>query len=817
MKLPLSWLREFVAVDASADEIAHRLSVAGLVVESIERTAPRFSGVVVAKVLEAGRHPNADRLSLCQVDAGSHGRFSVVCGASNARTGMTAALAMVGARLSGAGKGHGGAEQRSDDSPPLEAAVIRGVRSEGMLCSERELALSAEHGGILDLPDDAPIGHDLADYLHLTDTVLDVEITPNRGDCLSILGLAREVAALFGVSLQIKRPRRAPSSRAGKVAFSVDINAPDLCPRYAALPMSGVKLGQSPLWMRRRLESCGMRALNNVVDATNYVMLELGQPLHAFDLARIDGGRIVVRRAHSDREFTTLDGVARTLENDDLMIADGTKPLAIAGVMGGLNSEVGESTTTILLESAYFAPGAISKVSRRLGLRSEASYRFERGIDRSGQPAALARVAELIAANAGGKIAGALVDIDAEPAPYREIALKLDAMASLLGVEIKPEVVRARLKSLGARVSAAGRGTLKVVPPPWRPDLNEPADLAEEVARISGLEDIPSLLPPRISAIAPASRERAFLAGTREVLIGAGLTEAMTIAFIAPAENQHFPGLGANPAPVRVQNPLSAELGEMRLSLTAGLLAALRFNLNREAASFHAFEIGKVFAMEGDVARERQTLGAISYGPYLRGSIGERGVEAGFFTMKGIVESYFAALGLGERISMSAADPARVPFLHPGRAAEVTLDNSSIGCLGELHPAAAMRLGLNAPCAVCELDLTSLLSYGFAPRRAIEPPPRFPAIRRDVALVIDRDFPADSVIGTLWEVASPLLEDVEVFDVYEGTAVAQGKKSIALTCRYRAKDRTLTDEEVNLVHAALVQQVCTRLGAEMRQ
>jgi phenylalanyl-tRNA synthetase beta chain len=817
MKLPLSWLREFVEIDASADEIAHRLSVAGLVVESIERTAPRFAGVVVARVLEAGRHPNADRLSLCQVDAGPHGRFSVVCGAPNVRSGMTAALAMVGARLSAAGKGHGGAEQPAEDAPPLEAAVIRGVRSEGMLCSERELALSTDHGGILALPDDAPIGHDVGEYLHLDDTVLDVEITPNRGDCLSILGLARDVAALFGAPLRPRRPRRAPASRAVGVAFSVDINAPDLCPRYAALPMSRVKLGQSPVWMRRRLELCGMRAVNNVVDATNYVMLELGQPLHAFDLAKIEGGRIVVRRAHGDREFTTLDGVARTLEADDLMIADVAKPLAIAGVMGGLNSEVGDSTTEILLESAYFEPAAISRVSRRLGLRSEASYRFERGIDRAGQPAALARVAELIADNAGGKIAGALVDIDAQPAPHREIALKLDSMASLLGVTIAPAVVRRRLNALGARVSAGGRATLKVVPPPWRPDLNEPADLAEEVARLSGLEDVPSVLPPRISAIAPNSRERAFFAGTREVLIGAGLTEAMTIAFVAPADNRNFPGMAAAPAPVRVQNPLSAELGEMRLSLMPGLAAALRFNLNREAAAFHAFEIGKVFAMEGDVAREHQTLGAISFGPYLRAGIGERVVEAGFFTIKGIVESYFAALGLGGRLSMRAADPVRVPFLHPGRAAEVRFDDSPIGYLGELHPAAAMRLELNAPCAMCELDLTSLLSYGFAPRKAIEAPPRFPAIRRDLALVVDRDVPADSVIRTLWEAASPMLEDVEVFDVYVGTAVAQGKKSVALACRYRAKDRTLTDEEVNLVHAALVEQACVRLGAELRR
>jgi phenylalanyl-tRNA synthetase beta chain len=803
MKLPLSWLREFVETDAPVDEIAHRLSVAGLVVESVETTAPRFQGVVVARVVEAARHPNADRLSLCQVDAGATGRFSVVCGAPNVRTGMIAAFAVVGARLA--------------DAPPLEAAVIRGVRSEGMLCSERELGLSTEHAGILALPADGPVGHDLAEYLHLADTVLDVEITPNRGDCLSIVGLAREVAALFGAPLKVKRARRAPASRAAAVSFAVDIDAPDLCPRYAALPMTGVKLGASPMWMRRRLELCGMRALNNVVDATNYVMLETGQPLHAFDLDKIDGGRIVVRRAHGDREFTTLDGVKRALDPDDLMIADAGKPLAIAGVMGGLNSEVGDATRTVLLESAYFEPAAIAKTARRLGLRSEASYRFERNIDRAGQIAALVRAAELIAVTAGARTAGAMADVDARPAPGREIVLGLDAMASLLGVAIKPDIVRRRLKSLGARVGAAGRGALKVTPPPWRPDLNEPADLAEEVARLSGLDDIPSLLPPRIAASAPVSRERAFFAGTREVLIGAGLSEAMTIAFVAPPDNQRYTGVTPNPAPVRVQNPLSAELGEMRLSLMPGLLTALRFNLNREAAAFHAFELGKVFAMNGDVAGERQTLGAVSYGPYARAAIGERGIDAGFFTMKGTVETCFAAMGLAHRVSFRAADPARLPFLHPGRAAEVVIDDSVIGYVGEIHPADAMRLDLNAPCAVCELDLTILLSYGFSPRRAIEAPPRFPAIRRDVALVIDRDFPADMVIKTAWEVATPLLENVEVFDVYVGTAVAQGKKSVALACRYRAKDRTLTDEEVNRVHAVLVEQACSRLGAALRQ
>lgn len=390
MKLPLSWLREFVSVDATAQQIADRLSVAGLVVENIEKIAPAFSGVVVAKVLEAGRHPNADRLSLCQVDTGEGGRFTVVCGAPNARSGITVAFAKVGAQL---GK-----------EPPLTAATIRGIESNGMICSERELGLSAEHAGIIELPANAPIGTDLASYLAMDDTVLDVEITPNRGDCLSILGLAREVAALFGVKLAIPRPRPPKFSGSPASLITVDIQAPDLCPRYAALAMSGIKIGPSPIRIRRRLELCGMRPLGNVVDATNYVMLERGQPLHAFDLAKIAGGKIIVRRAGADREFVTLDNLTRALAPDDLLIADAEKPLAIAGVMGGLNSEVSEATTSIVLESAFFDPISIAKTSRRLGLVSEASYRFARSIDRAGQLTAAIRVGELVREIARGKV-----------------------------------------------------------------------------------------------------------------------------------------------------------------------------------------------------------------------------------------------------------------------------------------------------------------------------------------------------------------------------------------------------------------------------
>jgi phenylalanyl-tRNA synthetase beta chain len=806
MKLPLSWMRDFVSLDAPVEEISRRLSFAGLVVENVEKLKPEFAGVFAARVVNVEKHPNADRLNLCDVDAGAMGQFKVVCGAPNVKAGMVAPLALVGAQL---GK-----------EPPLEAAVIRGVKSEGMLCSERELGLSQDHAGILALGADAPIGGDVAAYLHLDDTVLDVEITPNRGDCLSVLGLAREVAALFSARLRAPRLRAAHSAGSpdgARFTLSVAIDAPDLCPRYAALAMTGIKVGPSPAWLKRRLELCGMRALNNVVDATNYVMLELGQPLHAFDYGKIAGGKIVVRRAGETTEFVTLDNLRRTLEPNDLLIADTDKPLAIAGVMGGLNSEVSDSTGTILLESAYFEPMTIARTARRLGLRSEASYRFERGIDREGQVGALIRAAELIRRIARGREASPIADFEPRKADPREIPLDLAAMESLLGVAIPPGLARSRLKSLGSQVSTRAKGILAVVPPSFRSDLVEQADLIEEVARLGGLEDIPALLPTRVTALAPVNREREFIKGTREVMLGCGLTEAATIAFIAPADNARFSGIGAATHPVKVTNPLSAELSELRVSLMPGLVTSLRFNLNREAHAFHAFETAKTFRMDGDVAAEHLHLAAVSYGPYAISAIGDHSVAAGFFSIKGILETYFDAIGISPRVTFKAIEPAVAPYLHPSRSAVVSLDGAPLGLIGELHPAEAMRLDLTDPCAVFELDLSSLIAYGFSPRKTFQPPPKFPAIRRDLALVLDRNFPADMVVKTIRESGASLLESVEVFDVYEGTAVAAGKKSVALACRYRAKDRTLTDEEVNRIHAVLTEQARIRLGAELRQ
>jgi phenylalanyl-tRNA synthetase beta chain len=699
---------------------------------------------------------------------------------------------------------------------PLQAAVIRGVPSEGMLCSELELGLSKDHEGIVELDAGAKLGDPLAIYLQVPDVVLDIAITPNRGDCLSVLGIAREIAALF--NLPLKRPRtelsEIPARSGWREPVMVKLDAPEACPHYVALPMSGVTLGPSPVWMRRRLELCGMRALNRIVDVTNYVMIELGQPLHAFDAAKVADHAIRVARAGDQQDFVTLDGVARRLDPQDLMIADRGKLLAIAGVMGGQNSEVGVETTAIILESAYFDPATIARTARRLGLRSEASYRFERGIDRAGQLAAVLRAAALIRGLGAGRDAGPVVDIEDHPAPPRKILLDLAAMKAILGVALpEPEVPR-RLRAIGCEVKALGTGILEVIAPAFRPDLNETADLAEEVARLTGLSEIPAVPPPRTAVLVSRDPARDAVQQIRQIMIGCGLVEARTIAFVAPEDNVRFAGI--DPVdPLTVTNPLSNELSQMRRSLLPGLLAALRFNLNREARSFHMFELGRTFGVAG-AAREADRLAIVSYGDFAMGAVGHPAIPAGFDSLKGVVETTLRTLAADRKVAFERV-PGRFSYLHPGRSAMIKSDDKLLGVLGELHPAEALRLELALPCALLEVDMAGLIAYGAKSRPKVIPPPRFPAIRRDLALVIEHDFPASKVSETIAGLDSGLLEGVELFDVYEGGSLPAGKKSVAVACRYRSKDRTLTDDEVNRAHAALVERAAKQLGAELRQ
>jgi phenylalanyl-tRNA synthetase beta chain len=647
------------------------------------------------------------------------------------------------------------------------------------------------------------------------DWLFEVGVTPNRGDCLGITGLAREVSALAGG--QLKTP---PSSAHGKdpsIAKRVSIKIADrrLCRRYSARIVDEVRPGPSPAWMRFRLEACGIRSLNNVVDITNYVMLETGQPLHAFDLDRLPTRKIVVKRAKEIKKFTTLDGVERELTAEDLLICDSDVPVALAGVMGGTNSEVTPETRSILLESASFDPLSIRRTAKRLGLHSEASHRFERGVDPEGTLFALDRAVDLLGMLASGVAVPGVAD--RYPGRPRDAILSLreKRVEEILGIRLGAKQAEKLLRSLGLKTQRqAGRGSIKVVVPARRSDLTREADLIEELARLYGYERIPANLP-RLPASGGRKDDR--LAQERRVrsfLAGEGLVEVINLPFTTAELNRAFLGLWEEQSsPVAVLNPLAKENAEMRFSLIPGLIENLRVNLAQHAESFRAYHLGKVFRLRSDgTAEERQCLSGILYGPRLR-----RGLRAGsesspgFLDAKGLAEGILELFGMGDSTAWSWDG---LSCLHPGRAASLCVNEKKLGYLGQVHPDVSDRLGL-PPFLLFELDFDGLLQY--APRRiTARALPRFPSVERDFAIVIDRTFPAQQIVDWIKNRAEALIQQVEVFDQYLGSPIPEGKKSLAYKISYRADDRTLTDTEVNTLHQSLMDQVVERFGAQIR-
>jgi phenylalanyl-tRNA synthetase beta chain len=758
--------------------------------------------VEIAEIISADKHPNADRLRLCEVRRES-GPVRVVCGASNMKPGDKVALAPPGTDVPGGRR--------------IERATIRGEASEGMLCSARELELPDEgDDGILILPPDAPLGGRLAEFLGADDTVLDLSITPNRGDCLSVLGIAREGAALTGARLAVPASTLADDTSPTSALVHVTIEAPDLCPRYAARGIRGVRLGPTPPWMRTRLEMVGLRPISNVVDVTNYVMIERGQPLHAFDLARIADRRIVVRRAGSRRSFVTLDGIERELLPDDLVIADGQAPIALAGIMGGANSEIRATTRDVLLESAYFDPAAIRRTARRLVIISDSSYRFERGVDPGGTLAALDRAAELLVRCADGTATRGAIDKRA-PGARRTAAIRLRPahVNALLGTELTMTEIERPLRALGATVTGSARTALKVVPPSYRGDLRNEVDLIEEVARLSGYDAIPASTP----AIAPTGpgmpAQHENETSLRYALRAAGLNEMIGLAMIAPDDNRVFPGLPDLPGdPVALRNPPSADAAELRRSLLPNLLQALDENLRRGEALVAGFAIGRVYARAAESYHEGQALGLVLAGEWPPSVIGEAARAASFADLKGALELAFRRLSLQpvgwEPIENEAS------YLHPGKAARIIVGGVLCGVAGALHPDVATVRGLLPEVWVAELDMVRVVQY--CPRRVVfQTLPRFPAVLRDVAVVVESGFRAQQVLDAIRENAPPLVEEVRVFDQYVGAPIPEGKKSLAYSISYRAPDRTLTDEEVNALHQELVGRLLERLPVEVRR
>ena len=796
MRLSLNWLADLVELSAAPEVLADRLTMAGLEVEAIERVVPDFSGVVVARVTKVEPHPQADRLRLAEVTSGSQG-YRVVCGAPNLEAGRLYPFAPPGAVICGG--------QR------IKPAKLRGIASEGMLLAEDELGLSPDHVGLIDLPQDLPLGQDLAAVLNLSDVVLEVAVTANRSDCLSILGLAREVAALLDVPLRHPEIAVAPDSEGEPLQARVSILDPVHCPRYAARLLTGLTVRPSPFWMRRRLQVSGIRAINNLVDVTNYVLIEFGQPLHAFDFQRLQNGEIVVRLPRPEEaRFTTLDGQERRLDPETLLICDAGRPVALAGIMGGLDSEVTPETSQVLIESAYFNPATVRRTAKRLGLSTEASYRFERGVDPEGVIHALERAARLMAEVGGGRVVGPRLDEYPAPLQHPRLGLRVSRANQVLGTGFSTETVAALLKRLHLPAVCLDRENLAVQVPSFRNDLTREVDLIEEIARLAGFEDIPVTLPRgQVDTRRPGFEAR-LRDQTRQLLLGLGFFEVINYAF--QSEQLEVLAAAAGAAPLVLANPLSEEQAVMRTSLIPGLLDSLRRNTLNRVQNLRLFETAKVFLPQlgADLPREEGWVAGLMYGAREEVSWAAASREAvTFFDLKGVVESLLEGLQIPD---VNFRPEALPPYL--SRGAGVYAGAKELGCLGEVAPEIGERLDLEGAIFVFNLNLSALAQAAAPP--LFSPLSRFPALYRDLALVLPEAVPAAQVSEALYRHGRPWLEEARLFDVYTGDQVPPGKRSLAFRLTYRDQERTLTDDLVNPLHEALVAAVTRELKGELR-
>ncbi len=792
MRAPLSWIRDFTPIEADARDVAEALDHLGLEVEAIEEPGRELGGVIVARILDVRPHPNADRARLADIDFGL-GQITVVCGAPNIEPGMVVAYAPTGATLPG--------------GITLEAKEIRGIVSEGMLCSPTELGLGEDHSGILALPADTDLGLDVREALDLDDVVFDLSITPNRPDAMSIVGIARELAAHFSLPFEVPSPQVTESGAPTGDQVSLVVDAPDRCPRYVAR-VATVTMGESPAWMARRLTLAGMRPISNVVDVTNYVLLERNQPLHAFDLDRLGGRGIRVRLAVDGERLTTLDRVERTLTAEDLVICDANdRPQALAGIMGGGDSEVSDSTTSVLIEAAYFDPMGIARSSKRTGLRSESSHRFERGIDPDAVASAAVRACELLAAHADAVVSPVAIDHYPDPVERARITIRTDRVNQLLGLDLEPSAVRDALVPLGIEVEGDGPDFGTVVPT-WRPDLEREIDLVEEVARRVGLATIPQTLPNvsgQTGGLTPRQRDRRLVA---DVLVGLGCSEAVSVPLIAPAQLTKL-GLPVEGL-VEAVNSLRADEAILRPAVLPGLLAAVDRNAAQGLTDLALFEMGHIFRAPTAGALlpdERDALAVVFAGAVLRRPVEpDRPVDVS--DLADTVRALADALDLAS-LELVAAD---VAGFAPGRAAALVLDGVAVGGAGEL---AADALDTEVPVVALELDLDALLA-GARRDRTFRALSRFPASTIDLAFVLDERIAAATILATLRATGAGLIEDVRVFDEFRSDALGPGRRSLAFAIRYRSPERTLTDDEVGSLRQGAIDAVVSTHDAELR-
>lgn len=801
MKISLEWLKDYVDLVLTPAELADLLTHSGLEVENLSEWKPPFRGVVVARLDSCKPFPRSDHLSVCTVTDGKQD-YSIVCGAPNVEAGKRVALALEGAILPGGQK--------------IEKSYFQGVLSAGMLCSEKELGLSEEGSGIMILDDHQPLGVPLEKALPLEDWILDVNITPNRSDCLCLVGIAREVAALTGQRLGLPEYRSVEGAQAADRLTSVVIDRPDLCPRYVAKLILGVCIGPSPFWMRRRLGALGVRAINNIVDVTNYVMLEIGQPLHAFDFDRLEEKRIVVRTAARGDSFTTLDGVVRSMPREALMICDGKKPVALAGIMGGLNSEIQPDSTNILLESAYFDPMGIRRTSKQFGLSTEASLRFERGIDPNGSLCAAERAAGLMVQLGSGAIARGAIDNYPRKIEPRPLSLRVSRVNQILGTSLNQGEIQSYLQSLQMDVHPNGPESLAVTPATYRVDLTREIDLIEEVARMHGFHRVPVTLPA--GRVAPEKKTRMQIASgrARRLLTSFGFFEAINYSFISAQilKDLRIPETDRRFLALRIENPLSEDQAVMRTTLIPGLLHTARTNIRRQNLDLKIFELGRVFfPRKGEsLPQEVETLAGILSGLREKESWARPKAECDFFDLKGTLEGLFAGLGVSGILFLP--DP-HIPFLHPGKACRIEAEGEKVGIMGEIHPDVNELFDLKQRVFLFELDFQKATER-MTERRSFTPLPRYPAVTRDLALMVEEKIAAGDILNSLWKANEGLVKEIRLFDLYQGNPIPPGMKSLAFRLIYQRDDRTLTDEEVNEIHRRLVQLLVQKYGGVPR-
>ena len=818
MDISYRWLQTYVAVDASPDALADDLTMLGLEVDGMDRIGSALEGVVIGEVLEVRDHPNADRLVLCDVNLGTPEPVQIACGAPNVAAGQKAPVATVGATL------HLPDRDDPDARVPvtIEARTIRGEASHGMICAEDELGLSDDHAGIMVLPNGATVGQPFADYLRERgmapdDTVIDIDLTPNRADAASHIGVARDVAALHGLDLQ--RPEVSLPEPGGAAAEKITVDLQDSagCPRYVALRVENVTVKESPLWLKRRLTAIGLRPRNNVVDVTNFVLHECGQPLHAFDADTLADDTIVVRSTESEETFTTLDEVERTLPEGTLLICDAEHSVAVAGVMGGANSEVSDDTTNVLIESAYFDPSTIRRTAKALNLQTDSSYRFERGVDRDQQLWAAARAAELIAELGEGTLVPGCVDAHPAPPSAETIALRPERVNHVLGTDLSAARSQALLEAVGFEVAPAA-DTLQCTVPTWRPDVSIEEDLIEEVARLHGYDAIPEPERVAIPNFTPHPRPGAVLRNrTRDLLRGLGLREIYTNSMLRIDQAEAF---AAGASVVETMNPISQEMAALRPRLLPGALEVLQYNRNHGQDALRVFEFGHVFRKATDNEdpivpgyAEHEALLLALTGPHAPTGWDTAPRDTDVFDLKGIVERLLDDLPVPD-VSMEA-DEAPDADMETYQL-RVFSGETSIGHLAQVTPDVAEAHDLETPVFVAEFNWDAITTRA-APhlRTTVEPVSRFPVVERDLAVLVAEDQPVGPLLDTIREHGAPLLQSADVFDLYAGEGIPDGQTSVAFTLRFGA-DRTLTDDEVDAVIDATVDALARGFEATLR-